>query len=195
VIAPRLARDGGVAGIIVAEAVGRDWPEYEIRNLRRDLELDGSSAAAIDAALIEKASCMQMYMVEGLSESAIEAATTSCKTHDSVYPVSQAYIGEVAQLNVIEPWMKLGLPVLAIYGASDFETEIADHQRIVDVVNAGRPGSATLVTIDGMSHLLGKAATPAAAYADYGKRVEEYDSQLSGAVVAWLRGWAGIPTP
>ncbi|HXM05885.1 MAG TPA: alpha/beta fold hydrolase, partial [Candidatus Acidoferrum sp.] len=55
VIAPRLALDGGVAGIIVAEGVGRDWPEYEIRNLRRDLELDGSSPADTDRALIEKA--------------------------------------------------------------------------------------------------------------------------------------------
>jgi hypothetical protein len=195
VIAPRLARDGGVAGLILAEAVGRDWPEYEIRNLRRDLELDGSSAAEIDAALIEKASCMQMYMVEGQPESAVEAAMPSCKTHDSVYPVSQGYISEVARLNVIEPWMKLGLPVLAIYGTSDFETEIADHQRIVDVVNAGRPGSATLVTIDGMSHFLGEAATSAVAYADYGKHVEEYDSRLSDAVVGWLRERAGLATP
>ncbi|HEY1682718.1 MAG TPA: aspartyl protease family protein [Candidatus Tumulicola sp.] len=192
---PRLARDGGVAGLIVAEAVGRDWPEYEIRNLRRDLELDGSSPAEIDAALIEKASCMQMYMVQGQPERAVEATMPSCKTHDSVYPVSQGYISEVAQLNVIEPWMKLGLPVLAIYGTSDFETEIADHQRIVDVVNTGRTGSATLVTIDGMSHFLGKAATTAVAYADYGKRVEEYDSRLSDAVVGWLRERAGLATP
>jgi alpha-beta hydrolase superfamily lysophospholipase len=190
-----LARDGGIAGAIVAEAVGRDWPEYEIRNLRRDLELDGRSPAEIDAALIEKASCMQMYMVEGRPESAIEATMPTCKTHDSVYPVSQGYISEVAAIDVIEPWMKLGLPVLAIYGTSDFETERADHQRIADVANAGRAGSATVVTIDGMSHFLGKAATPAAAYADYGKRIEEYDSQLSDVVIAWLRERAGLGVP
>jgi uncharacterized protein len=195
VIAPRLARDGGVAGLIVAEAVGRDWPEYEIRNLRRDLELAGSSPAEIDAALIEKASCMQLYMIQGQPESVVESRMPPCKTHDSVYPVAQGYISEVAQINAIEPWMKLGLPVLAIYGTSDFETEIADHQRIVDVVNAGRPGSATVVTIDGMSHFLGKAVTPAAAYADYGKRVEEYDSRLSDAVVGWLRERAGLTAP
>ena len=58
----------------------------------------------------------------------------------------------VAQLNAIEPWAHLEVPVLAIYGTSDFETELADHQRIVDVVNAAHAGTATLVVIPAMSH-------------------------------------------
>jgi alpha-beta hydrolase superfamily lysophospholipase/predicted aspartyl protease len=193
VIAPRLALEGGVAGIIVAEGVGRDWPEYEIRNLRRDLELDGSSPAETDRALIEKAECMQKYMFDNLPEVAIEAQMPSCKVHNSVYPVSAWYMRQVAGLNVIEPWTKLDLPVLLIYGASDFETELADHQRIADVVDALHPKSATVIPITGMSHFLGRAATPQAAYAHYGKAIEEYDSQLSDAVIGWLQ--RPSPTP
>jgi alpha-beta hydrolase superfamily lysophospholipase len=186
VIAPRLALEGGVAGIIVAEGVGRDWPEYEIRNLRRDSELDGSSPAEADQALIEKAECMQKYMFENLPEDQIEAQMPACKIHNSVYPVSAWYMRQVAALNVIEPWPKLDVPVLLIYGSSDFETELADHQRIADVVNAAHPKSSTVVPITGMSHFLGKAATPQAAYADYGKAIEEYDTQLSDTVIGWL---------
>jgi hypothetical protein len=37
-----------IAGITVAEAVGRDWPEYEIRNLRRQLELDSTTLGDVD---------------------------------------------------------------------------------------------------------------------------------------------------
>jgi alpha-beta hydrolase superfamily lysophospholipase len=193
VIAPRLALERGVAGIIVAEGVGRDWPEYEIRNLRRDLELDGSSPAETDQALIEKAECMQKYMFDNLPEDQIEAQIPACKVHDSVYPVSAWYMRQVAALNVIEPWTKLDLPVLLIYGTSDFETELADHQRIADVVDAAHSRSATVVPIAGMSHSLGKAATPQAAYADYGKAVEEYDSQLSDAVIDWLQKPSATP--
>ncbi|HEY3675246.1 MAG TPA: alpha/beta fold hydrolase, partial [Candidatus Tumulicola sp.] len=185
-IAPQLALETGVAGIIIAEGVGRDWPEYEIRNLRRDLELGGTSPAETDRSLIEKAQCMQKYMFENLPEEQVEAQMPACKVHDSVYPVSAWYMRQVAALNIIEPWAKLDIPVLLIYGTSDFETELADHERIAEVVNAAHPKSATVVPIDGMSHFLGKAATPQAAYADYGKTIEEYDTALSDAVVGWL---------
>jgi alpha/beta superfamily hydrolase len=191
VIAPRIALDGGIAGVIAVEAVGRDWPEYEIRNLRRDLELAGSSAADVDQALIEKSQCMQKYLFENQPAEEVEASLPPCKVHNGVYPVSPWYMRQVVALNIIEPWAKLGIPVLAIYGTSDFETELPDHQRIVDVVNGAHPGSATVVTIDAMSHFLGKAASPVAAMNDYDKRVvEEYDEQLSAAIVAWLRNKA-----
>jgi alpha-beta hydrolase superfamily lysophospholipase len=101
--------------------------------------------------------------------------------------VSAWYMRQVAATNIIEPWPKLGIPILLIYGDSDFETELADHQRIVRVADAAHPNTATLVELSGMSHFLGTAATPQAAYADYGKAIEEYDSQLSDAVTGWLQ--------
>ncbi|HEY2474827.1 MAG TPA: alpha/beta fold hydrolase, partial [Candidatus Cybelea sp.] len=160
VIAPRLASANRVAGVIVVEAIGRDWPEYEIRNLRRDLELDGETAAATDRALIEKAQCMERLFFEHEPEARIEQTMPACKVHNGIYPASIAYMRQVAQLNIIEPWSQLHVPVLAIYGTSDFETELADHQRIVDVVNAAHAGTATLVVIPAMSHFLGRAASP-----------------------------------
>ncbi|HEY6327411.1 MAG TPA: alpha/beta fold hydrolase [Candidatus Cybelea sp.] len=187
VIAPRMARAGGVAGLVVAEAVGRDWPEYEMRNTRRELELGGDPASSVDSALIEKSQCMQKLLFEDEPEGEIEAAMPSCKVHDGVYPVTAWYVRQVAPLNIVEPWAVLGLPVLAIYGTSDFVTELPDHRRIVDTANAERPGSATLVTIDGMSHLLGKAPSALAASNDFDKSIiEPYDSALSDAVIAWL---------
>jgi alpha-beta hydrolase superfamily lysophospholipase len=134
---------------------------------------------------------VQKYLFENQPEEEVEASLASCKVHNGVYPVSPWYMRQVVALNIIEPWAKLGIPVLAIYGTSDFETELPDHQRIVDVVNGAHPGSATLVIIDAMSHFLGKAASPVAAMNDYDKRVvEEYDEQLSAAIVAWLRNKA-----
>jgi alpha-beta hydrolase superfamily lysophospholipase len=95
---------------------------------------------------------------------------------------------QVAHRNIIEPWAKLDLPVLAVYGTSDFETELADHQRIVDVANGAHAGSATLVVITGMSHDLGHAATQKDALRDDNRGIiEQYDTEVSAAILAWLR--------
>jgi alpha-beta hydrolase superfamily lysophospholipase len=188
VIAPILALAGHVAGLIVVEAVGRDWPEYEIRNLRRDLTLDGDAAPATDRALIEKAQCMQRLLFQYESEEAIERNMPSCRVHNGIYPAPAAYMQQVAHRNIIEPWAKLDLPVLAVYGTSDFETELADHQRIVDVANGAHAGSATLVVITGMSHDLGHAATQKDALRDDNRGIiEQYDTEVSAAILAWLR--------
>ncbi len=188
IVAPRLALANRIAGVIVLEAVARDWPEYEIRNLRRQLELAGESPAAVDLALIEKAQCMQRLLFEYQSEAEIEQNVPACRVHNAIYPVSAAYVQEVAHLKIVEPWTKLNVPVLAIYGDSDFETELADHQRIVAVVNAAHSGTATLTVMPAMSHRLGRAATASAAESDDERgALEEYDDDLSAAIVAWLR--------
>lgn len=187
IIAPRLALGESVAGVIVLEAVGRDWPEYEIRNLRRDLELENETPAAVDLALVEKAECMQRLLFDYQDEDAIEHSLPSCRVHNTIYAAPAAYVQQVAHLNIIELWTKLKVPVLAIYGTSDFETEIADHQRIVAVVNAQRAGSATLVVINGMSHGLGRAATPQVAFRDDNAgTAEAFDADVSAAIIAWL---------
>lgn len=188
IIAPLLASQNRVAGVIVLEAVGRDWPEYEIRNLRRDLELDSETPAATDVALVEKSQCMQRLFFEYEPESVIEQTMPSCRVHNDIYPVSAAYMQQVAHLNVIAPWPKLGIPVLAVYGTSDFETELADHERIVAVVKAAHPNSATLVVLPAMSHRLSHAPSPKAAETDdENGTVEPYDSDVSHAIISWLR--------
>ena len=188
IIAPRLALKNRVAGVIALEGVGRDWPEYEIRNLRRDLELDGESAAAVDQALIEKAQCMQRLFFEYEPEAVIERSMPFCRVHNGIYPVSGAYLQQVAHLNIIEPWPQLGMPVLAVHGTSDFETGLADHQRIVDVSNSGHPGSATLQVVPAMSHGLGRASSAKGAENDDERGiVEPFDSDVSQVIAAWLR--------
>jgi hypothetical protein len=182
-----LAVTNRVAGVIALEGVGRDWTEYEIRNLRRDLELDNETPAAVDQALIEKAQCMQRLFYEYEPEAEIKRALPACRVHDGIYPAPAPYVQQVAHLNIIEPWPKLGLPVLAIYGTSDFETELADHQRIVDVVNAAHPKSAMLAVIPAMSHGLGRAASPKVAENDDLRgSIEPYDTDVSSVIVAWL---------
>ncbi|HEX5274004.1 MAG TPA: alpha/beta fold hydrolase [Candidatus Rubrimentiphilum sp.] len=186
--APQLAWRYHLAGIIVSEAVGRDWPEYEVRNLRRQLELGGEAPAEVDAALLGKQRCLVRLLLEQEPEDVIEQTEPDCKVHNGVYPVSVSYMRQVAVQPIIDTWTRLDLPVLAIWGSSDFVTELPDHERIVDIINARHPGSATLREIEGMDHLLFLAPTLNAAMRAFSSGAPRtYDAQLSLAVMEWLR--------
>jgi uncharacterized protein len=187
IIAPRLANDGGVAGVIVAEAVGRNWFEYELWNLRRQKGLAGEAPAQVDSTLAEKEICMHRLLIEKQPESEIELTQPACKVRNA-YPAAASYMQEVAALNIAEPWAHFSHPLLAIYGTGDFVTAEADHRRIVDIVNASHPGAATLKLVADMDHHLDVAGTQQQAYDLRVKqhRSGPYDSELSGAVVDWL---------
>ncbi|HLI94896.1 MAG TPA: aspartyl protease family protein [Candidatus Baltobacteraceae bacterium] len=185
--APLLANAQPVAGVVVAEAVGRNWPEYELRNTRRQLELTGEAPADVDAALIGKQACLVRLLLLKQPEPFIERSEPECKVHNGVYPVDPPYMQQVAAVNGISQWSRIDVPVLAVYGTSDFVTEQADHERIVDVVSSRHAGSATFVSIKNMDHLLFSAPSPKAAYDAFSAGTPRvYDRDLSDTVIRWL---------
>jgi len=186
-VAPRLAVVNPVAGVIVAEAVGINWFEYELANLRRQSVLGGDSPAVTDDLLRSKESCMHRLLMDRESESAIESTMPDCRLRNS-YPVAAPYMQEVAALNIAEPWSRINVPVLVLYGTADFVTAEAEHRRIVDIVNAAHPGSASFQVVQGMDHHLELMGTPREAYDRRVKRHEDapYAKQLSIDLVEWL---------
>jgi alpha-beta hydrolase superfamily lysophospholipase len=187
VIAPRLALTHPVAGVIASEAVGRDWFEYELENLRRQLVIGGDPPDVVDAKLESKERCMHELLIERRPEADIERTEPDCKQRNGIYPVEDAYVQQVAALNIIEPWAQLALPVDVIYGTSDYVVARDDHVRIVEVVNRAHPGNAMLQVVEGMEHNLRVAATPAIFYENATKGVSApYDTAFSAAVIGWL---------
>jgi hypothetical protein len=186
-MAPRIANQAKVAGVIVAEGVGRNWIEYELWNLRRQLELGGESPTEVDAILAMKEKCMHRLLIEKEAESEIERTQPECKVHNA-YPAPATYMQQAAALNVVEPWSVFSLPLLAIYGTADFVTVEEDHRRIVSIVNAIHPGAAALKLVAGMDHHLDRAGTQQQAY---DLRVKQqgtapYDEDLSATTLEWL---------
>jgi alpha-beta hydrolase superfamily lysophospholipase len=189
IIAPRLALTQRVAGIIVAEAVGRNWFEYELINLRRQLTLGGDPPATVDATMQSKERCMHRLLIERVPEAQIERDEPACKMRNGIYPVADAYVEQVAALNVIEPWTQFTGPVLAIYGESDYVVDRQDHERIAAVVNATHPGNGTFRPIGALDHFLLVAPTPEIAVQDSTNGVaEKYNTAFSSAVIDWLCG-------
>jgi pimeloyl-ACP methyl ester carboxylesterase len=186
-IAPRLAAKNAVAGVVVAEAVGVNWFEYELANLRRQSILGGDSPVQTDALLRSKEVCMHRLLIERQPENSIESSMPECKKRNS-YPVDALYMQQVAALNIAEPWSKISVPVLAIYGTADFITSEAEHNRIATIVNGVRPNSAEVKLIQGMDHHLEIMGTSERAYE---QRVIQhkggpYAEDLSIQITKWL---------
>jgi pimeloyl-ACP methyl ester carboxylesterase len=185
-IGPRLALQKPVAGLVVAEGVGVDWIEYELLNSRRQEALGGATPAEVDSALLLKELCMHRLLVEKQPRETLLRDQPACKDYIA-YPTGDDYFRELVTLNVAEPWTKLSIPVLAVYGTADFVTDEADHRRIVDIVNGVHPGAATLDVIPGMDHNLVNAGSPKASLERSAKGgPAPYDERFSTAVATWL---------
>jgi len=194
--APRLALQQHVAGVIAAEGVGRDWPEYEIRNTRRQAELSGETPVNVDKDVLDKSICMTRFLFLKQPEDAIEHDNPACKDANDIYPVDAPYVQQVAALDIIGTWTRINVPVLTIYGRSDFVTEESDHKRIVDIVNAHHPHTATFHAIEGMDHYLAVARTQKESLDLTNKRAPRtYDTALSTVVVQWLKSVTPVKTP
>jgi pimeloyl-ACP methyl ester carboxylesterase len=185
-IGPHLALQKPVAGLVVAEGVGVDWIEYELLNSRRQEMLGGATPAEVDAALLLKELCMHRLLVEKQPREAVLREKPQCKDYIA-YPTGDDYFRQLVTLNVAEPWTKLSIPVLAIYGTADFVTDEADHHRIVDIVNGAHPGDARLAVIPGMDHNLVNAGSPKASLERSSNGgPAPYDERFSAAVTEWL---------
>jgi alpha-beta hydrolase superfamily lysophospholipase len=187
VIAPRMALRHRVAGVIVAEGVGRDWYEYELINERGQLALAGMKADEVDASMLVTERCKYEILIAREPAVQILRDQPDC-AGDIAYPVTAAYLQQVAALNVAEPWTKISAPVLFIYGTADFVTTEADHRLLYAIVDRLHTGNATLRIIEGMDHYLTPAASQQVSFDRAFGRAPRgpYDGRFSETIIAWL---------
>ena len=65
---------------------------------------------------------------------------------------------------VAAAWKAVSVPVLVVYGTSDYISSIADDDYLIDMINAFH-GSATLKAVTGMDHTMNRASTMADSFA------------------------------
>jgi uncharacterized protein len=185
-IAPRIAAEQRVAGVIAAEGVGRNWVEYELLNRRRQILLAGDNPRDTWLRMQRKEFCMHRLLVEKQSAEALVHDFPDCKP-STEYPAPLAYLQQVADVNISDLWAKLDVPVLVIYGRADYITDEADHRYIADVVNVMHSERATLSIIDDMDHYLGTARSQRESW-DHDRMgtPSTYNPAFSRAILTWL---------
>ena len=152
VIAPLIALQEPVKGIIVYGTVGRNWLEYELDNAFRQQLLENQPADSID--LYMRAEYIRLYglFVEKKLPQQIIKEHPETTEHLFQYPMRVEYFQQVADLNIRELWMKTQAKVLVMHGSSDFVSSAPEHKLIADIVNHYNPGNASYIEIANSDH-------------------------------------------
>lgn len=176
VIAPLLAGNEAVRAVAVWGTVAKTWLEHMVELERRRLTLAGHPPQTVDRmmrALIEFHT--RMLTASMTPRQVIAAAPRLADVWygepDGLYGRPAAYFHQVHALDLLSAWQKVEAPVLAVHGEYDWIMSRSDHQSIVDVVNAARPGTARFVPVPRTDHHFTAFESPEAAFRDEGGRV------------------------
>jgi hypothetical protein len=152
VIAPLIAEQEPVSGIIVYGTVGRSWLEYELENSFRQGLLEDVPADSLDRYM--RGEYMRLYglLVEKKMPEQIIREHPQTKPNFFNYPMSIAYFQQVADVNVPGLWMHTKARVLAMHGSSDFVSSATEHKLIAEIVNRYNPGHAAYVEVANADH-------------------------------------------
>lgn len=152
VIAPLIAPQEPVKGIIVYGTVGRNWLEYELENSLRQQLLEDLPADSIDMYM--RAEYIRLYglFVEKKVPQQIIKDHPQTTPNFFNYPMRIEYFQQVADVNIRELWMNTKAKVLAMHGTSDFVSSATEHKLIAEIVNHYNPGNATYIEIANSDH-------------------------------------------
>jgi alpha-beta hydrolase superfamily lysophospholipase len=152
IIAPVVAAESPVKGLIVAETVGTSWFTYELENLRRQLAMRGVAYDEVEKIVRQKEYCNRRLYIDNQTPEQIAKDAPFCAQLPIQPPAPYTYMRQVAALNIAEKWKPVDAPVLVIYGTSDFQTSADEHRYLTDAINSFHPGRATYVEIPNMDH-------------------------------------------
>lgn len=187
-VAPTVAKEFPVAGIIGFATGGIDWVEYELTNTRRQMELGGTAYDSIETAIKNKTQAMYEFVWQGRSTQELMAEKPEYSDLLQ-YPVADKFIRDIAIMNSAAEWKDVTAKVLFLYPNSDFITSASDHQYATNVVNFYHPGNAEYQEIEDMDHYLIRVPDQEAAFENVinGLPNKEFNSDILPVITNWCK--------
>lgn len=192
--APRLAAGvPAVRGVALCGVGWLTWAEYLVANQRRVLALTGSGPVEIE----ERVRVLERYLARTLHGGAdpaealdgIEqwAGWLGVDERGRQHGRTGRYWREVQACPVAGPMLALEVPVLALWGSSDWQAQREEHVALVEAINAARPGMARFEEVAGADHDWRAHATALASMA------AGWTGDFAGGVAEALLRWLGEP--
>jgi pimeloyl-ACP methyl ester carboxylesterase len=180
-----VAQQVPVRGIIAAETIGRGWFDYELEIVRQQALEVGVPYDEVERSTRRYERCLHQFYVEKATAEQIVKNDRACR--DILVPgIPDAYLHQVADLDLAAAWKALDVPTLVIYGGSDPATSPDESRYLVDMINSFHPGRATYLEVPGMAHQLNPEASKAAFLRDHGGAHPQIHPAILPAVRDWL---------
>ena len=190
IMAPLVADAAPLRGIAVYGTTYNSWLQYTLENQRRQQRLQGDSFESIaeDERRAEK--FVMLFYVQKQPLEKILAENPVYREgfpDDGTFAAGKQgqYFQQLYDVELAKAWKATNVPVLAIWGASDFLTDGQEHEWLAAAVNSWRPGTARYVRLDGIDHFLRKAVDQAASMKN-GPAGSEYDDRLAETLAAFV---------
>jgi len=187
-LAPILAREFDVRGLIAAGGFTRTWLEHMLDIERRRLTLSGKPPEHVNAAMRMFASFYDRVLDRGDTPAKVLADNPAWRAYWYDAPHHQygrpiRYYQQLQALDVEGAWQQVNVPTLIVWGEFDWIMGREESDRAAAIVRARDPALLTYEIRPGMDHHFKSYPTAAAAFQEEGGT---YDAGAAQAIVAWL---------
>jgi pimeloyl-ACP methyl ester carboxylesterase len=192
-LAPQLAADTDLAGVVVWGGGARTWAERTLAFERNRLELGATPPTARSAEMAAKYRLIDRWLIAGESPPAIAAADAQLAAAWSrfagvsatgMYGRPFAFHQQAQRRDWASAWTRVRAPVLVLFGEFDWFEDVGGVQLIGDIVNAEAPGRARVVVFPGYDHHFAKHASRKAAFTEAGVADP---APIMQVMLPWLR--------
>jgi dienelactone hydrolase len=204
VMAPLVATEIPVKGIVVYGTITRTWTEYMLENIRRQMELADNDPSMIDSNLRNVAALLTYLYSEKMSPKDIAAKHPQLRdllgqwVTDDRYFVDRSltFFGQLADKNLGKAWESYEGHALAIWGKGDFVSNEDDHALIARIVNRDHPGQGTFLAMDGIDHGFYRAASRRESFErGQSQQPGEFNPAIIGVCRNWVEKLSNPPIP
>ena len=186
--APLVAKGAPVKGYVVDGGWIKTWFEHMLEIERRRLVLFGHARSEINALMKSEEHLYSAYLLGRESPHNIFAAQPRLKlfwegAEDQQYGRPIAYYQQLQDLDLMNTWSSVRVPVLALHGEYDWIMSRGDFELLVDLVNHNVPGAAELVELPHTGHTFEHYASLQDSFE--GKQLP-FDESIAQRVTRWF---------
>lgn len=186
--APLVPEGLPVKGYVVDGGWIETWFEHMLEIERRRLVLSGHPPSGINALMKSEEQLYSAYLLRRESPHDIFATQPLLKAlwdgaDDLQYGRPIAYYQQLQDLDLMNTWSSVRVPVLALHGEYDWIMSRSDFQLLVDLVNRNVPGTAEFVELPQTGHTFEHYASLQDAFE--GKQLP-FDDTVAERVSRWL---------
>ena len=188
-LAPILAREFKVRGLIVTGGFTRTWYEHMLDIERRRLVFSGMKPTEVNRGMRALGQLYDRVLHAGRSPGQVLAEEPSWRAYwadeaDHQYGRPIAYYRQLEALDVEGAWQQVAVPTLVVWGDYDWIMGREESDRAVAILRARDPALVTYEVRSRMNHHFDVFPDATAAFHENGGT---YDAGAAEVMVRWLR--------
>ena len=194
-IAPSMANEFGLAGVISDGTFFKTWYEHMLEIERRIKQMEGHNESEISKMMNEAyiplyhGMLIQKKTYQQVVDEYPAIAEYNYHGADQMYGRPVAYYQQLQQFDFAAGWENLQVPLRIMRGTNDWIMSAYDNQMIIDLLNRKGHKDHQLYEYPGLDHWNTIHPSPENSY--FG-RPGKWEDEISGILVKWARELAGV---